>query len=306
MLSFTGNPLNRASDKRCDAAWLSAQLAVGRVLPFWQMKPLVLETPAGTRSRVQAAFLPWRESWQGRTVIFLGLDGEEPLFAVDLGKDEPAPDFSLEAGRGEFRDMRAAAFVLAKRDTAIAGQAKALLDWHARHGFCPNCGAATEVTDGGYRRLCGACHAEHFPRTDPVVIMLPVNGDACLVGRNQRFQNGLFSAFAGFVEPGETLEEAVKRELLEEVSLKVEGVRYSRSQPWPFPSSLMLGCYARALSRDFAIDGSEIAEARWVTKNEARRWLKEEMLDEMRVPAAIAIAHHLIRDWVEERRAEGA
>src|SRR5690348_10833573 len=131
MLSFTGNPLNRGSEKRADAAWLAAQRVGGRTLPFWQMKPLVMARRAG--------FLPWREEWEGRPSVFLGLEGSEARFAVDLGKDEPAPDFALAAG-GEFQDMRAAAFVLNKRDCAIAGQAKALLDWHARHGFCPNCG----------------------------------------------------------------------------------------------------------------------------------------------------------------------
>ena len=287
-ISFTGNPLDRASAERPGEAWIAARRQTGRFLPFWQMKPLVT-------ADAKAAFLPWRADWEGRTSVFLGLDNDQPLFAVDLGKNETPP--SLD---GEFHDMRAAAFVLPGRDTAIAGQAKALLDWHARHGFCPNCGHATELKDGGYRRLCPQCGAEHFPRTDPVVIMLPVFGDECLVGRNARFVGGLFSAFAGFVEPGETLEEAVRRELKEETALKVGAVRYARSQPWPFPSSLMLGCYAQALSKDFTIDGEEIAEARWVTKDQARQWLKVEVLDEMRVPAAIAIAHHLLKDWACE------
>jgi len=138
-----------------------------------------------------------------------------------------------------------------------------------------------------------------------VVIMLPIfkgSGgfeDSCLVGRNSRFVNGLFSAFAGFVEPGETMEEAVRRELLEETALKVGAIRYHQSQPWPFPSSLMLGCYAEALSKDFRIDGAEIAEARWVTKAQARQWLQDEVMDEMRIPGTIAIAYHLIKDWVE-------
>jgi NAD+ diphosphatase len=291
-LSFAGNPLDRASAERPGEAWIAARRQTGRFLPFWQMKPLIAET--------RAAFLPWRPDWEGRTTVFLGLDGGQSLFAVDLGQDEPAPAL------GEFRDMRAAAHLLPGRDTAIAGQAKALLDWHARHGFCPNCGHATDLKDGGYRRLCPACGAEHFPRTDPVVIMLPIFGDECLVGRNVRFMNNLFSAFAGFVEPGESLEEAVRRELQEEVAVATGAVRYHRSQPWPFPSSLMLGCYAEALSRDFTIDGTEIVAARWISKDQARRWLKEEMMDGMRIPATIAIAHHLVKDWVEERRAEGA
>jgi NAD+ diphosphatase len=291
-ISFAGNPLDRASAERPGEAWIAARREKGRFLPFWQMKPLI--TAAAT-----AAFLPWRAEWEGRTTVFLGLDGDEPLFAVDLGTAEPPPD-PMAGAPGEFRDMRAAAFVLPGRDTAIAGQAKALLDWHARHGFCPNCGARTEPKDGGYRRLCPQCGAEHFPRTDPVVIMLPIFGEECLVGRNARFVNGLFSAFAGFVEPGETLEEAVRRELREETALAVGAVRYARSQPWPFPSSLMLGCYAQALSKDFAIDGEEIAEARWVTKARARQWLKDEVMDDMRLPAAIAIAHHLLKDWARE------
>jgi NAD+ diphosphatase len=285
-LSFAGNPLDRASAERPGEAWVAARRMVGRFLPFWQMKPLVRHG--------RAAFLPWAADWEDRTTVFLGLDSGEPLFAVDLGAGEPAP-----AVAGEFQDMRAAAMLLPGRDTAIAGQARALLDWHARHGFCPNCGHATESKDGGYRRQCPRCGAEHFPRTDPVVIMLPTFGEESLVGRNARFVNGLFSAFAGFVEPGESLEEAVRRELREEVAVTVGAVRYHRSQPWPFPSSLMLGCYAEALSKDFAIDGSEIAEARWITKAQARRWLKDEVMDGMRIPATIAIAHHLVRDWVE-------
>ena len=285
---FAGNPLDRASAERPGEAWIAARRQIGRFLPFWRMQPLL--TPDG-----RAAFLPWAPDWEGRTTVFLGLDGGEALFAIDLGAADSPPAFA----DSEFRDMRAAAFVLPGRDTAIAGQAKALLDWHARHGFCPNCGHATDLKDGGYRRHCSRCGAEHFPRTDPVVIMLPVFGDACLVGRNVRFVNGLWSAFAGFVEPGETMEEAVRRELMEEAAVTVGAVRYHQSQPWPFPSSLMLGCFAEALTRDFTIDGSEIAEARWITKEEARQRLAGEIVDEMKLPAAIAVAHHLIRDWVD-------
>jgi len=289
MISFSGNDLDRASDRRGDPAWIAAQRAAGLFLPFWQMKPLLV----GERPRL--AWLPETAlAATDATMVFLGLDGTQPLFAVDLGAGEAAP---LE-GVGEFRDMRAAAFVLPGRDTAIAGQAKALIDWHRRHGFCPNCGNATVSHDGGYRRLCPRCGAEHFPRTDPVVIMLPLHGDSCLVGHNKRFPGALFSAFAGFVEPGETVEEAVRRELQEEVRLKVGAVRYHASQPWPFPSSIMIGCYAEALDRDFAIDGKEIGEARWLTRDEARARLAGEIKDEaMALPVPIAIAHHLIRDW---------
>ena len=291
-ICFSGNPLDRASARRPDEAWIAAQRQAGRYLPFWQMKPLLT-------ADAKAAFLPWAQTWEGCTVIFLGLEGEQALFAVDLGNAETPPALAPTLEGSEFRDMRAAAFVLPGRDTAIAGQAKALLDWHARHGFCPNCGHASAPKDGGWRRHCPNCGAEHFPRTDPVVIMLPTFGDECLVGRNVRFVGGLWSAFAGFVEPGETMEEAVRRELLEEVALDVGAVRYTSSQPWPFPSSLMLGCYAEALSKDFTIDGNEIAQARWITRDEARARLAEKIVDEMKLPAVIAIAHRLIRDWVE-------
>jgi NAD+ diphosphatase len=247
----------------------------------------------------RAVFLPGRGEWENCLCVFLGLDGEQPLFAVDLpGDTEPA------LNDGSFQEMRPAAFVLPARDTAIAGQAKALIDWHRRHGFCPNCGHATQLADGGYRRTCTQCGAEHFPRTDPVVIMLPVfKNDAgteeCLIGRNKRFPPLLFSAFAGFVEPGESMEEAVRRELFEEVELKVGPVRYHATQPWPFPSSLMLGCYAEALSRDFRIDSHEIEAARWLSKEEARARLANKIEDDMKLPVAIAIAHHLIRDWAK-------
>jgi NAD+ diphosphatase len=290
VIPFSGNTLDRASERRSDVAWLKAQASAGLYLPFWQNRPFIAE------ERVK--FQPWRTEWERATCVFLGLDQGQPLFAVDLpGQSEPV------LGEGSFQEMRACAFVLPARDTAIAGQAKALLDWHKRHGFCANCGARTESTDGGYRRLCSTCGAEHFPRTDPVVIMLPIfkhqdGREECLVGRNKRFPPLLYSAFAGFVEPGESMEEAVRRELREEVNLNVGAVTYHASQPWPFPSSLMLGCYAQAADREFQIDGHEIEAARWLSKDEARARLANKIEDEMKLPVVIAIAYHLIRNWV--------
>jgi NAD+ diphosphatase len=291
MLSFTGNPLDRASAQRSDPNWILAQQARADALflPVWQAKPLLIGERAG--------FLPANALDLTPNIlrVFLGLRDGQPLFAVAMADSETPP---LE-GLGEFRDMRAAAFVLSAADTAIAGQAKALIDWNHRHRFCANCGTPTTPADTGYRRLCPQCGAEHFPRTDPVVIMLPLLGEECLIGRSPRFPEGVYSAFAGFVEPGETVEEAVKRELKEEVSLNVSSVRYHASQPWPFPSSLMLGCYAQAVSRDFRIDEQEIEAARWITKTEIRARLANEIDDGLKIPGAIAIARQLLADWVK-------
>jgi NAD+ diphosphatase len=290
MLSFTGNPLDRASAQRSDPNWIAAQQARADALflPVWQAKPLLIGERAG--------FLPAHalELTPEMLRVFLGLRNGQPLFAVAMADSESPP---LE-GLGEFRDMRAAAFVLSNADTAIAGQAKALIDWNHRHGFCANCGSGTTPADSGYRRLCPQCGNEHFPRTDPVVIMLPLYGEECLIGRSPRFPEGVYSAFAGFVEPGETMEEAVRRELKEEVSLEVSSVRYHASQPWPFPSSLMFGCYAQAVSRDFRIDAQEIEAARWMTKREVRARLADEIHDGLKMPGAIAIARQLLMDWV--------
>ena len=289
MLSFTGNPLDRASALRSDPDWLAAQQARAdaRFLPIWQAKPLLAGERAGFLASSDLDLAP------DQLCVFLGLSDGQPLFAVAMADSENAP----LSDKGEFRDMRAAAFILPDEETAIAGQAKALIDWHHRHRFCANCSAATAPADSGYRRDCAQCGTQHFPRTDPVVIMLPVLGEECLIGRNARFPGGLYSAFAGFLEPGETVEEAVRRELQEEVSLKVGAVTYHASQHWPFPSSLMLGCYAQALSKEFVIDEHEISDARWLTKAEARARLAKDFDDGVKLPTTIAIARVLIADW---------
>src|SRR5581483_6612120 len=293
MLSFSGNPLARASEFRSDPAWIAARRAEGLFLPLWRLKVLVRQADGlWPAARLDPARCE-RLAAAGDACVFLRLKDERPLFALDISA---APEGSL-AAFGEWRDMRAAAAILPVEDTAILGQAKALIDWHQRHGFCPNCGAATEFADAGYRRVCPKCGAEHFPRTDPVVIMLPVDGEYCLVGHNQRFPEGLYSAFAGFVEPGETIEEAVRRELREEVDLGVGAITYHASQPWPFTSALMIGCYAEAQSRDIRTDGKEITDARWLSRAEVRRRLAGEIHDGIKLPVPIAIAHHLIRDW---------
>jgi NAD+ diphosphatase len=300
MIPFTGNPLDRAAEKRLDAAWLESKRRdpSSLVLPMWRLQPLLL---GPQRSAAQPALGLLRPeiadaiAGPDAPCIFLGLDGEQAVFALDVSQaDDPGTAPPL-AALGHFREARAAAQMVSARDGAIIGQAKALLDWHQRHGFCPRCGAPTQMMDAGYRRLCGKCNAEHFPRVDPVVIMLAIHDQACLIGRNKQFPPGLFSALAGFVEPGETIEEAVRRELMEEAAVKVGEVTYHATQPWPFPSSLMIGCFAQAHSRQVKADENELAEVRWLERRVARELLEGKKIDGLNLPPPIAIAHHLIK-----------
>ena len=302
-LPYTANPLDRASEKRSDTCWLAAKRGTdnARILPMWKFQPFLLGPEGATVADL--GFLP------GETLttlsppegleIFLGLDGEVPLFARDVSGLGDAMD-SAWAELGHFRDARSAASTLKLPDIAIMGQAKALFEWHARHGFCPNCGAPTHVHDGGYRRLCTACNSEQFPRTDPVVIMLVTRGEHCLLANNKRFAGtAIYSALAGFIEPGETIDDAVRREVMEEVGIRVGKVRFFAAQPWPYPYSLMLGCYAEAESEAIVVDATEIVAARWVSRERLRNILAGEKLD-IELPRAQAIAFHLIRGWAEE------
>ncbi|MEZ5878254.1 MAG: NAD(+) diphosphatase, partial [Tepidamorphaceae bacterium] len=179
------------------------------------------------------------------------------------------------------------------------GTAKSLISWHARHGFCANCGAKTKSSHGGWRRDCAGCNAQHFPRVDPVVIMLAVDGDRALLARGSNFINSMYSALAGFIEPGETIEDAVRRELFEEAGIRVGQVRYHSSQPWPFPSTLMIGCFARAETTELTIDADEIADAAWFTRDEITAMLAFEDEQGRMVPPPSAIAHQLVTSFIE-------
>jgi NAD+ diphosphatase len=305
MIPFCGNPLNRVSEKRTDTQWVEAKRrdASSLVLPMWKLQPFLIGPEKGP---LEAGFLRpgLCESLAGPNAawVLLGVENEHALFALDISAaHDPASEGPL-AGLGTFRDLRATAMTagLPEKDIAILGQAKAMIDWHERHGFCARCGHPTAIADAGYKRACPNCNAEHFPRTDPVVIMLVTHGDACLVGRGKQFPPGFFSALAGFVEPGETIEEAVAREIHEEAGVRVKNVTYFTTQPWPFPSSLMIGCYAQAEGRDITIDPNEIAEAFWLDKDRAKRLLAGDTTDRIRMPPPVAIAHHLIRNWAEQ------
>jgi len=196
----------------------------------------------------------------------------------------------------DLRSIAAGGLVAADRASMLAS-AKALMFWHARRRFCSNCGSLTTIAAAGWRRECGTCGMHHFPRTDPVVIMLAVDGDDCLLGRQPRFPKGMYSALAGFVEPGETIEAAVKREIHEESSVACGAVRYFASQPWPFPASLMIGCFALALSRAIAVDKTELEDARWFSRDEVQAMLERRHPQGLTAPIPMAIAHHLIKTW---------
>jgi NAD+ diphosphatase len=302
MIPFAGSPLDRASEKRTDSNWVESKRRdpSSLILPMWRLEPFLLGSeksePPIQLGLIQPGIADSLAA-DDAVCIFLGLDGERAVFALDVSNaDDPAHVGPL-AGLGYFRDARVAGSIVSIKHSAIIAQAKAMIDWHQRHGFCPRCGTPTQIMDAGYRRLCGKCHAEHFPRVDPVVIMLATHGDACLVGRGKQFPPGMFSALAGFVEPGETIEEAVRRELMEEASVKVGEVTYYATQPWPFPSSLMIGCFAKAQSRDVKVDETELAEVRWLERSVARDLIEGKQVEGLRVPPPIAIAHHLIRTW---------
>ncbi len=237
----------------------------------------------------------------------------EPLEAALLGKDTsgrghfaraiPSERIDAIKARGDFIvvDLRSIALqgLVPPEDQSSLATAKALLFWHERHRFCANCGKPTTPAQAGWRRDCAACGANHFPRTDPCVIMLAIDGEQCLLARQTRFPPGMWSALAGFVEPGESIEEAVRRETLEEAGIPAGRVAYFASQPWPFPMSIMIGCFVEAKSNRLKIDEVELEAARWVTKDECKLLLTGKHPARFFAPPPIAIAHHLIKAFVE-------
>jgi NAD+ diphosphatase len=283
VVGFSGSPLDRADALRRDPAALIAARSDPRArwLLFDELNPVL--TASGDLHWLYRSDLS-----DDALSVFLGFDADD------------APRFAAAGAAGEVggtaTDARAAAAQLGDGRAAIVAHGRALLDWHARHKFCANCGAATRLDKGGQARRCDSCHAEHFPRTDPVVIMLAIKDDHALVGRQPRFPKRFLSALAGFIEPGETIEEAVARELFEEAGIGTRRVRYIASQPWPFPSSLMIGAFAEATGFELAIDGDELEEARWVTQDEVRAALAG--TGDWLAPPPLAIAHTLLQEWV--------
>ena len=308
---FANNPLDRASYRRADKAWLDEQLKnpASLFVPFRRQKrrdwePFVLPEAQPSQGKdigwTPASLLP--ELAGDGITVFLGINKRgKALFAADVSGTKDAENHPALKGQGAFEDLRGLAMAgeITPTELAIMAQAKSMIDWHSRHGFCSVCGAKSEMAEAGYKRVCPSCKAEHFPRTDPVVIMLATHGEKCFVGRQEIWPKGMHSALAGFVEPGESIEEAVAREMEEEAGISVSTVTYHSTQPWPYPSSLMIGCHAVADSEEFKVDGVELSGGRWITREEARKILAGEGDGTIWLPPAFAIAHQLIKAFAE-------
>jgi len=295
---FAGNPLDRVSQRRQDAGWVASLLEdpATRVLPLHGLKPQIRHSSAAVLDWQGVG--PWRPLIDdGSTLILLGMREGRAYFALDATSAEIPPD-----GDSVAMDARAAAPIIDGGEAAILAEARSLIDWHARHRYCAQCGTPSAVVSGGWVRHCPNCKAHHFPRVDPVVIMLAVSGERCLLGRGHRRPGARFSCLAGFMEPGETLEEAVRREVLEESGIQVGRVRYLASQPWPFPSSLMMGFLGEALTEEITIDPEELAEVRWFERDEARAMVERSRSDDPvpglpTLPPPLAIGHQIARRW---------
>jgi NAD+ diphosphatase len=298
-LGYAGSVLDRAAARRSDPQYLddcAAQETCGFYVVGGEM--VVLKRSGDSfdpmfSARDVSVFAAVRER------VFLGLVRDAGRFGVSLPHDVMEALESDE--RFHVTDLRSIAVqgLVPPDHLAPLAEAKALAHWHARRHFCSNCGHPTKVVQGGGRRDCTHCEAQHFPRTDPVVIMLAVQGEHCLLGRQSRFVQGMWSCLAGFVEPGETIEEAARRETLEEAGIRCGKVRYFASQPWPFPSSLMIGCHTEAISDEIVVDHDELEDARWFSRAEAAAMLMRTHPDGLGTPPPVAIAHHIIRAWVE-------
>ncbi|WP_051340879.1 NAD(+) diphosphatase [Azospirillum halopraeferens] len=306
---YAGCPVDRAHHRRRDTDWLAAARAAPqtRIVPVWRARTLV----DGPDDAPRTALLPAGRAWEGgEEPVLLGVMDGAAVFAADLSAlDAPETHPAVAAaaaGGARFLDLRTVGGLMAPADAALAAYARGLTWWNARHRFCGVCGAPAAGVEAGHLRICTdpACATTHYPRTDPAVIMLVHDGgDRCVLHRQPRFAPGMYSVLAGFVEPGESLEEAVAREVLEEVGLRVTDVRYHSSQPWPFPSQLMIGFTARALDTAITVQEDEIEEAFWVTRDRLRAAGPDD--PHFRPPRRDSIARRLMDEWLDERPDRG-
>ncbi|SMX43327.1 NAD(+) diphosphatase [Octadecabacter ascidiaceicola] len=306
-VTFGGSGLDRAAHLRADEAQIAAD-PTARAIVLWRGK-LLITSENGPLVRVPLDHSVMADA--GNVRVFLGQDDDGPVFAVNLTSWAPElPDAEQmnafldatlqqhpETGDAVFAELRAIMTSLSPRDAELASTARAVLGWHDSHKFCSSCGEISNAVDAGWRRLCPVCDTSHFPRTDPVVIMLIVADDEVLVGRSPGWPEGMYSLLAGFVEPGETMEAAVRREVFEESGVRVGEVSYLASQPWAFPSSLMFGCYGEATTKDITLDPIELEDARWVSRLEMEQIARGE--HPTILPARKgAIAHFLLENWL--------
>ncbi len=307
--TFSGNPLDRADAMRRDEATIAqaASHPDSRYLLLWNLNVLTIADPAGPS-------LGWLNQQDIARLgidlppILLGLDNGVPHFALDVSAlGDPIHELNL-GPPWQFDDARRAAMGLPMSDSGVLAQARSQVDWHRRHQFCSVCGERTSQAKGGHVRRCSDCNAEHFPRTDPVAIMLILDGDRCLLGQSagRLARTGMYSALAGFIDQGESIEEAVRREVMEEAGIRVGPVRYHSSQPWPFPSSLMIGCHGLAESTDINMDAEEMTDVRFFERAQVADAFERVLAgvanpdpEVLKVPGALAIAHHLIKAWLD-------
>lgn len=314
-MAFVTSRLIRAAHLRADGAALAELAKHGRILPIWRGKPLMANDGGLAYVAQDSTVLA-----SAKELIFLGLDPEDPpatggIFAADISDWSPEAgaegvasgflDMSVQthpglSGAVGFADLRGALGDLTGEEGEIAAVGKALVHWHRSHRFCANCGQESQSAMGGWQRDCSACGAHHFPRTDPVVIMLVVRNNRLLLGRSPGWPEAMFSCLAGFMEPGETLEAAVRREVLEETGVQIGKVQLLANQPWPFPASLMLGCLAEAESERITIDPAEIEEALWLDKEDVVRALAG-VHPKVSAARPGTIARRLMENWVADR-----
>ena len=298
-LGYTASLLQRAAEQRRDEAALAALCAGGQAGVYAIGGEFVVLKRKGGDLDPLFTLDEARALGATSELVFLGLLAGSGRFGIGL---EPAAIEPLKTATNlVISDLRSIAVqgLVAADHLAPLAEAKALLHWHARHRFCSNCGAPSRPVDGGWRRDCPACRTQHFARTDPVAIMLAIAGERCLLGRQSRFAPGMWSCLAGFVEPGESIEDAVRREIREEAGIACGRVSYFASQPWPFPSSLMIGCHTQALSHEIVVDRDELEDARWFDRDEVAAMLLRRHRDGLTTPPPVAIAHHIIRAWLE-------
>jgi len=307
LVTFGTSGLDRAAELRGDIAPVLAD-PTARIIVLWRGK-ILLTCENGPLLRLPVDHPVTQDASDLR--IFMGRDEDGPVFAVSLDLWDPVlpdademgsfldPTLQQHSATGDavFAELRAVMTTLSRRDAELAATAKSVLAWHQSHRFCSACGAQSVVADAGWRRHCAACGTSHFPRTDPVVIMLIVSGDDVLVGRSPGWPEGMYSLLAGFVEPGETMEAAVRREVFEEAGVRVGPVSFLSSQPWAFPSSLMLGCYGEAESTAITVDPNELEDAIWVSRKEMQLAAQGEH-PTLKPARNGAIAHFLLENWL--------